>query len=417
MKTELSASAQQRFVKNNWQFWVVAMMTLVPAASWGIGLSIPNQDAAAIARGNAFAATADDPSALYYNPAGITQLPGLNIEAGVLNYLGINTHYESPTGATANSKFEVLPIPQVYATYSPTNFPLSFGLGLYAPFGLGVEWPENSGFRSLAIESRLQYLTVNPVIAWKINSQLSLAVGATINYGKLQLRRGLATATDTLDFEGSDYAYGFNAGVLWQPLTQWSFGANYRSATTMNFKGNTSYDPGIFIPQAPTTARAQFPQVVSGGISWRPTPKWNLEVDVDWRDWSSIQTVTLAGTKSIFGFDLPLQLNWQDSWFYEIGATRYFEHGWFASVGYFYCTETAPQKYFTPAIPDTDLHVASVGVGHQGKSWRWALAAQLIIGPPRSITDSQPNPYTHESANGTYQLIIPTVSLSVARHF
>lgn len=152
-------------------------LLLCPAAVRGIGLRVPNQDAAAIARGNAFGATADNPSALYYNPAGITQLPGVDVQLGVLNYLGINTRYEAPAGAITRSQFEVLPIPQLYCTYSPTNLPLSFGLGLYAPFGLGVEWPENSSFRSLAIESRLQYLTFNPVIAWKITPQLSLAVG------------------------------------------------------------------------------------------------------------------------------------------------------------------------------------------------------------------------------------------------
>ena len=398
-------------------FTALLALALCPAAGLAIGLRIPNQDAAAIARGNAFAATADNPSALYYNPAGITQLPGLEIQVGVLNYFGINTHYESPSGTAADSKFEVLPIPQIYCTYAPTNLPLTFGLGVYAPFGLGVVWPESTGFRSLAIESRLQYLTVNPVIAWKINPHLSLAVGPTINYSKLQLRRGLAAAHDTLNFEGSDYAYGFNAGLLWQPYPQWSFGANYRSATTLNFQGATRYDPGIYIPTAQTTARAHFPQIISGGISWRPTPQWNVEADVDWSDWQTLRTVTLTGTRNIFGFDLPLQLNWHDSWFYEFGITRYFEHGWFASVGYFYCTETASEKNFTPAIPDTALHVACVGLGHQGPRWRWALAAEFITGPARSINTSQPNPFTGESANGKYQLSIPTLSLSLGRRF
>ena len=392
-------------------------LLLCPAAVRGIGLRVPNQDAAAIARGNAFVATADNPSALYYNPAGITQLPGADVQLGVLNYLGINTRYEAPAGAITRSQFEVLPIPQLYCTYSPTNLPLSFGLGLYAPFGLGVEWPENSSFRSLAIESRLQYLTFNPVVAWKITPQLSLAAGLTVNYAKLQLRRGLATASDTLNFEGSDYDAGFNAGLLWQPHRQWSFGANYRSATTMKFRGVTSYDSGASRREAHTVARAPFPQIISAGISWRPTPQWNLEVDVDWSDWRPLQTVTLSGTKNIFGFDLPLQLNWHDSWFYEFGITRYFEHGWFASAGYFYCTETASEKNFTPAIPDTALHVGCLGVGHQGRRWHWALAGQLISGPARTISNGQPNPFTGQTANGKYQLFIPTLSLSLGRHF
>ncbi len=88
-----------------------------------------------------------------------------------------------------------------------------------------------------------------------------------MNYAKLQLRRGLATASDTLNFEGSDYDAGFNAGLLWQPHPQWSFGANYRSATSMKFRGVTSYDSSATRREAYTVARAPFPQIISAGIS------------------------------------------------------------------------------------------------------------------------------------------------------
>src|SRR5690606_29629952 len=107
---------------------------------------------------------------------------------------------------------------------------------------------------------------------------------------------------------------------------------------------------------------------------------------------------------AIFGFDLPLQLDWHESWFYEVGVTRSFDNGWFASVGYFYSSETAPSQTFTPAIPDTSLHVGSLGIGHQGEDWRWVIATQLIAGGRRNINNSQPNPFTGESADGKYQL-------------
>ena len=66
---------------------------------FGLGFRIPNQDAEATARGNAFVATANNPSALYYNPAGITQLQGHNVQAGELVYLNVYTDYESAAGA------------------------------------------------------------------------------------------------------------------------------------------------------------------------------------------------------------------------------------------------------------------------------------------------------------------------------
>ena len=57
---------------------------------------------------------------------------------------------------------------------------------------------------SLAIESRLQYMTLNPVVAWKIAPPLSVATGPTLNYSKLMFRRGLVTTTDQFKFEGDD---------------------------------------------------------------------------------------------------------------------------------------------------------------------------------------------------------------------
>ena len=96
----------------------VALGTVLLTAndSYALGFLIPNQDAFAIGRGNAFAATADNPSAIYYNPAGITQIPNNDLQIGDLNYLGLNVEYHSPIGAEANTKFEVIPIPQLFYT-------------------------------------------------------------------------------------------------------------------------------------------------------------------------------------------------------------------------------------------------------------------------------------------------------------
>ena len=405
-------------------FWIMAAMFfsgLLRPDACAIGFLIPNQDAAAIARGNAFIATADNPSAIYYNPAGITQIPGKEFEVGVLNYLGLNVHHDSFSGYSTDTKFEWIPVPQIFATWSPTNMPLSFGVGVYAPFGLGVKWPADSGIRTLALDSKLTFITINPVVAWKILPSLSLAAGPTINFGKIKFTRGLATSSDYFRFVGDDFAYGLNAGVLWQPCSQWSFGGTYRLATTMDFGGNSTYTPAPGLPTAytRTSAKVPFPQIISGGISFRPTPKWNIEADVDYINWDTLNTVTLKGTKNIFGFDLPLQLNWHDSWQYKFGVTRNFDNGWFVSAGYYFTSDTAPNSYFTPAVPDTDLHVGSIGFGRNGERWSWALAGQIIAGPKRSITAAPGNtdPFTGVSAAGKYQLFIPTVTLSVSRKF
>ena len=46
------------------------------------GFMIYNQDAAAVGMGNSFTAIADNPSAVFYNPAGINQLEGTQVRSG-----------------------------------------------------------------------------------------------------------------------------------------------------------------------------------------------------------------------------------------------------------------------------------------------------------------------------------------------
>src|SRR5258708_8519820 len=80
-----------------------------------VGYRLPNQDPEAIARGNAFAATADNPSAIYYNPAGITQLEGQQISGGIYAVSAGPTH-TSPTPTTTNTHSDFHPLPQLYYT-------------------------------------------------------------------------------------------------------------------------------------------------------------------------------------------------------------------------------------------------------------------------------------------------------------
>ena len=61
---------------------VLFTLAALPAA-FASGTRVGFKDAFAMARGNAFVATADNASAVYYNPAGMTSLPGQRLEATV----------------------------------------------------------------------------------------------------------------------------------------------------------------------------------------------------------------------------------------------------------------------------------------------------------------------------------------------
>jgi long-chain fatty acid transport protein len=397
------------------QIGVALWLLLAGSPVFGLGFRIPNQDAEAIARGNAFVATANNASALYYNPAGITQLDGFRVQLG-LHALSANADYTSPAGNEAETEFEISPVPQIYATAALPKTPLTLGLGVYVPHGLGLEWPEDTGFRTLALEGRMTYATLNPVVAWRIGDGLSIAAGPTFNYADLEIRRGVVVPGDEFRFKGDGVAFGFSAGVLWQPHEKWSFGASYRSETTVDFDGTTrvqSLVPVIPSGSESSTAEMPFGQVVIAGVSFRPTPHWNFEVNVDWTDWDTMNTVMLEQRSG----DLPFPLNWESSFLYEVGASYYFDSGLYLAAGYFYSENSTTTRNFTPLLPDTDLHVGSLGVGHQGKRWRWAIAGQLITGPPRTVEGSESSSLIGESADGDYRWLNWSVNVSAGYRF
>src|SRR5258708_32232773 len=123
----------------DWKLSAIAALACFTATLLADGFRLPDQDAFATARGEAFAATADNASAIYYNPAGISQLKGGNFRGGIYGiYLPVT--YKSPSGRSFDNEKDLQAVPQLFLTYTPNETRLSYGLGIYAPFGLGFRW-------------------------------------------------------------------------------------------------------------------------------------------------------------------------------------------------------------------------------------------------------------------------------------
>jgi long-chain fatty acid transport protein len=397
--------------------FALAAAILQPNAAKAVAFRMPNQDPEGIARGNAFAATADNPSAINYNPAGITQLEGQNASAGIY-LISADTTYTSPSGKTAQTDTKVQAVPQLYYVDTLKNAPLSFGLGIYAPYGLSLDYGENTPFRTLAENGKLLYACVNPVVAWQIHPTVSIAIGPTLNYSQATLETGIspAPATDSFRFKGDGFDAGFNAGIFWHPCSMLAFGVNYRSATEVDFDGHSQFKP--YFPRTSTQASLHFPQFVVAGVSFRPTENWNIEFDVDWTDWDSVNQIVFRGTPfhGTPAGDPTLLLNYTSSFMYELGITRQLGNGYFVSVGYFYSENSSPDKYFNPIVPDGNLSLGSVGFGHHGERWSWALGYHFAYNFGRDVKGSTPS-LAGESADGHYRTLNNAVNISATYKF
>jgi long-chain fatty acid transport protein len=408
--------------------WISGLLAQKASAN---GFSLPDQDAFATSRGEAFVATADNPSAIYYNPAGITQLEGNNLRIG-LNALDYNISYKPPSGAlnqgqTYNEQDNFVAIPRVFYTFSPTNLPLSFGLGVYCPFGGQTSWPQDTGFRAVALNGKLTYVTINPVVAWKILPSLSFAAGPMVNYVDMTLEQGLVKSINPpnyFQFTGNGWSVGYNVGARWQPMEHISLGATFRSPARVTLDGQTESQ---LRPPTSSQSSAQmdltFPMSVIGGVSYRPTPKWNLEFDANYTDWSSFGSTSIHQVNPpaiVPHSDIPLVLNWQASWMYELGATRYFDNGWQASAGFVYNQNSIPNANYTPLVADMDRYFFSVGTGYKGKHLSFDVAYQLGYAPTHTVTGSQPSTagqIAGQTADGNYDFFSQAVSVSLGWRF
>ncbi len=389
----------------------LTLMGLMAPSLHALGTRLPDQNAAATARGEAFVATADNPSAIYYNPAGLTQLPGDQFSIGAYA-IDLKSKFTGPTGARAETDNDPQGVPHLFYSHHFADKDIVAGFGVYAPYGLSNEYKDDAPFRTLGKKGSITYLTFAPTLAVKLTRNLSVAGGINYSHASAELSRGIFAPGDESRFKGDDGAVSFKLGLLWQPTVQHSFGISYQSESRFKFKGGMENKP--YTAREDATAKFNFPQFVIVGYSFRPTPDWNFEVNYDWTDWNELNDVPLTTAS---GSTVILPFNWKSSAFYEFGVTRLLPRGFSVSAGYIYSENSVPEKDFSPLIPDSNRHIFSAGVGYKSDAWSVNLAYQYAHGPERTISQSVSSSLIGESANGKYEFNSHAISLDVGIAF
>lgn len=388
------------------------LLALAPAALTASGTRVGFKDAFATARGNAFVATADNASAVYYNPAGLTQLKGQQISATAY-LVDFQADYTSAlTGRMSSLKSDTQFLPQIFYGLAPANARWAFGLGYYAPFGLSTEWNNSADLFEFATKNKETYTTFNPVFAWRFSDTFSLGGGITFNHLKVDLNRGVVLGvgqTGTFRFHADGNDVGYNLGLRWQPAEEHAFGLTYQARTSFDVSGTSDLVPLITGESA--RANFAFPEVIIAGYSYRPTPEWNIEANLDWTNWDRLKTVTI--TKASGPVALPF--NWRSSYFYELGATRFFNDGWLASAGLTYAENSIPDATFTPALPDANRLFWNAGVGYVHEQLRVMLTLQRATGS-RTVHSNQVT-LAGSTPDGYYSTTINALSFSLDYRF
>lgn len=423
---------------------------------------ILTQGAAAAGQGAAFAAQADDPSAIYYNPAGMTQLQGVQLYAGTA-LIGGSTRFVNAAGATATGNLDgSIAFPPPSNFYVTANLKslgvnslgdLTVGLGVISRFGLLTRYPNDGPFATAVTLAALPLLDIKPTLAYRVNDKLSVGLGADIytfasflGQGQLELNfnwpggGGIPPGTP-VEVNGNGTTAGFNLSLLYTPFRNGdekplaNIGFQYRSQAVLPLRGQFLVNGA---PVADASSSLRLPQVFTGAMAIWPIRdrerEWKLEMDVDYVGWHSFRNLDVQLSN---GATLPFPQNWNNNFVWYFGT----EHKWlrlerFADwelalrAGYWYSQTPVPDGTFNPAVPDANNQTVSIGLGvlckgtaaflgvipcgHAG----WGalspsaigldLAYQVLLYEPRTVSGNR-NP----TVDGTYKTTLHVGSVNV----
>lgn len=367
---------------------LAAALTLTAALSAGeasaAGFQLKEQSAEGL--GNAFAgssAKANDLSTIFFNPAGMTRLAGSGGQADftyVAPYSDFTGSATTPVGTAASGAdpddaAENAVLPSAYALWSPTD-DLKFGLAINTPWGMKTVYPDGWVGRYHALESDLATINVSPNVAYRVNRWLSVGGGVQAQYAKATLSNASFTPLGDVEstIEGDDWGWGLAAGVLVEFDEKTRMGLAYRSRVRHSLEGDASFGAvpaplsTTFVPQA-AQATLVTPDTASLG-AWRQiNDQWAVMAEVAWTNWSVFKDlkVDLATLP-----DSTTRENWEDGWFFALGATWKPTGTVTLRSGVAYDASPVPDAWRTPRIPDADRFWLSFGLG-------WDIASNMQV--------------------------------------
>ena len=404
---------------------LVLFLVISADCAHSAGFALMQQGTGPMGQGNAFVAQADDPSAVFFNPAGITQLDGRQA------YLGSTTivprlKYNGPDNQDEKTVAKIFVTPQVYLTHqvSPQIY---FGFGIFSPFGLGTYWDADWEGRYLATSSSLETVNLNPNMVYK-KGNLAVSVGFNALRADLELKKKLPLAPfpdGESKLTDDTWGYGYNLGLLYHVNDSWQLGLSYRSKIKLSFDdGEADFDVPTPLKNAFPDTKGKgdldLPPSLTAGISFEPDTRWTLEFDVTWTGWSTYDEMKIEFKDPVNGQYSSVQpKKWEDVFAYRFGVKYRMSDRYIFRAGYIFDKAPVPDSTLDPQLPDGDRHIYTAGL--DWKLWDktvLGVAYNFVYGKERK-KDNEIMPYLPEylRANGDYKQRIHSLAFSLHYKF
>lgn len=374
---------------------LTACCSLITATALAAGYGVFTQGASGLGQANAVVAHTTGPSSVFFNPALINDVPGTQVEVGTTAiYADREIDLENGDDEEADSEWN---FPSTLYLTHELNEQFTAGLGVFFPFGLSNKWDEDYEGRYIGTEAELFTTNINPVVSWRVNKRVSLAAGVSAIYLDSTLKSKinqtaaylmlqnlgaplppLAAPLNDIEqkFEGDDWGFGYNLGLLFKLTDTISFGAAYRSEVEFDIDGADVKLTGVSpllasaFPNTKGDANVDLPQQAVAAVAAQLTDNLVVEIGLRWEDWDSTDELRVdLDTPVFFQTSQTIPRDWQSTWAYNIGGQYRLTETMTLNAGYLYGQNAVPGSTFEPLIPDSDAHLFCLGTDFSLGQW------------------------------------------------
>lgn len=375
------------------------MLLAFSGASSAAGFQLIEQNASGM--GNAYAgsaAVADNASTVFFNPAGMSNLPGRNVSVGVsairasFDFSNSSTSTApAATGTNSNGGGDFAFVPNAYGSMQ-LGKDLYFGIGLSAPFGMKTKYDDAWAGRFHSTEFDVKTINLNPSLAYKVNDVVSL--GAGVSYQKLDVTYmrfaavgvppfssaalNAAAQGTKITLEADDDSWGWNAGATFQAGKNTRLGLSYRSTMKYTVEGTLKSTNQLISPDVNAKADIELPDTWILSASHKLNERVELLADVSFTGWSGIQKVAIIRTSggAAGSTAQTLDANFKDSWRAAVGANLGINEAWTLKLGAAYDqTPVQSDGERLTSLPDNDRAWLSLGA-----QWKPAKGSAVDFG-------------------------------------
>jgi long-chain fatty acid transport protein len=373
----------------------------------------------------------DDASAIFWNPASTVRLPGWSLYLGAAAIAVNGSFTQDTTGLEFPSDAAVEYPPALFINYGMTNR-LALGIGAYVPYGLTSQWKQDFPGRFSAQKASLQTIYVQPNIAYDlVPGRFSIGGGPIWAHSSLELRQSLdlsevpiagtpftfgtvgiprGTEFGRVRAKGSDDAWGFQVGAHAVLSPSWQVGGRYLSKVKFAYEADATFSQvptnlivpntggafpipaltpvdavlqpqfgagGAFSAQTVTTT-IEHPAQAQIGVAYTGFDRTTLEVDYEWVQWSSFETLPITFTNpASAALSRTLLEQYDDGNIFRGSADHRFANDWSVRAGFAYNKAPVPDVTVTPLLPDMDRYVMGAGMSIP-LAGRWTVDASYL---------------------------------------